>query len=73
MTTLKEKAYIAAGDATEEDNQVFQQLINEAKNKDNPVVTIGVNGKLVKNSLFLSEFSSYKQQQHLPVVMDKQF
>ena len=55
MTTLKEKAYIAAGDATEEDNQVFQQLINEAKNKDNPVVTIGVNGKLVKNSLFLSE------------------
>mgnify|MGYP001216542417 CR=1 FL=1 len=56
MPTLKEKAYIAAGDATDKDNQaIIQQLINEAEAKDSPIVTIGKNGKLVKNSLFLSE------------------
>jgi len=56
MPTLKEKAYIAAGNATGKDNQeLIQRLIEEAESKDNPVVTIGLNGKLVKNSLFLSE------------------
>ena len=56
MTTVKEQAYIAAGDANAKDNQeLIQHLINQAKDKDSPVVTIGNNGKLVKNSLFLSE------------------
>lgn len=55
MLTLKEKEFKVLGADAETQTATIRQLLIEAKNKDNPVVTIGVNGRLIKNSLFLSE------------------
>ena len=58
MTTVKDlkiAEYQSAGAENKEQNDTMERLLNEAKDKDNPIVTIGKNGKLVKNSLVLSE------------------
>ena len=55
LALLKAKEFKVLGADAETQTATIRQLLIEAKNKDNPVVTIGNNGKLVKNSLFLSE------------------
>ena len=52
---LKGKQYEILGADAEEQTQSIRNLLNELENKNNPIVTIGKNGKLFKNSLVLSE------------------
>ena len=55
LRLLQDKQFQVLGADAESQTLAIRKLLDEAKSKDNPVVTIGTNGKLIKNSLFLSE------------------